>query len=317
LVAVLLLTRRTIRVMVCLQTNTTTPTTMKITTQECQAEQARRLAAKTQDQRMVNEVVTGTGMSPWEAQVLVGVVREVYFATPGNAPLRHGQMLYTCVKVEAGAGVALKECPMTSVVLSLMGEGDDQVQGAEALRRHRIGRLCEEAREQGGLLTQEDLGQILCCDARTIRRDIKALKEMGIHIPTRGQQKDIGPTLTHKGVAIRHWLDGKEPQEVARAINHSLRAVERYLNHFARSIYCVRHDFGVLQTAFALGISNASVQGYLDIYQEFKGREGFKLRLAELEAVGAAHHEGGDAKKGALLEPAKWINSLRKGASQP
>jgi DNA-binding CsgD family transcriptional regulator len=256
-------------------------------------------------------------MSPWEAQVVVDVIREVYFATPGGAPLRHGQMLYTCVKVEAGAGVALKDCPMQSVTLSLLGEGDDQVHGAEMLRRHRIGRLCEEARDQGGLLTQEDLAQILSCDTRTVRRDIKALKELGIHIPTRGQQKDIGPTLTHKGVAIRHWLEGKEPQEVARAINHSLRAVERYLNHFARVIYCIRHGFSVLQSAFALGISNASVQGYLDIYAEFKSKEGFKLRVAELEAIGAAHHESGDAKKGALLAPAKWINSSKKGAIKP
>jgi hypothetical protein len=95
---------------------------MKITTQECQAEQVRRLAAKTQDQRMVNEVVSGTGMDPWEAQVVVAVIREVYFATPGGAPLRHCQMLYTCVKVEAGAGVALKDCPMLSVTLSLLGD---------------------------------------------------------------------------------------------------------------------------------------------------------------------------------------------------
>jgi len=155
---------------------------MKITTQEMQAEQARRLATKTQDQRMVNEVTTGTGMSPWEAQVVIEVIREVYFATPGNALLRHGQLLYTCVKVEAGAGVALKECPMTSVTLSILGEGDEQVHGAEMLRRHRVGRLCEEARDQGGLLTQEDLAQILSCDARTIRRDIKVLKALGIHI---------------------------------------------------------------------------------------------------------------------------------------
>lgn len=290
---------------------------MKITTEESLAGQARRLAAKTQDQRMVNEVVSGTRMSPWEAQIIIEVIREVYFATPTGAPLRHGQLFYTCVKVEAGPGVAIKDCPMTSVILSLLGEGDDQICGAEMLRRHRIGRLCEEARDQGGLLTQEDLAQILSCDARTVRRDIKALKILGIHIPTRGRQKDIGPTLTHKGVAIRHWLEGKEPQEVARAINHSLRAVERYLNHFSRIIYCVGHGFSILQTAFALGISNSSVNAYLDIYHEFKGKEGFKLRLAELQAIGEAHHESGDAKKGALLAPEKWINSSKKGAAQP
>lgn len=102
-----------------------------------------------------------------------------------------------------------------------------------------------------GWLTQEDLAQILFCDFRTIRRNLQALKEEGIHIPSRGSQKDIRPILTHKAVDIRHWLEGKEPQEVVRAINHSLRAVEQYLNHCARIINCLRHGFGVLQTAFA------------------------------------------------------------------
>ena len=282
---------------------------MKMTTQEGRAEQARRLAAKTQDQRMITEVVSGTGMSPWEAQVVVEVVREVYFTTPGSAPLGHGQMLYTCVKMEAGAGVALQDCPKTTVALTLLDGGDDQICGADKVRQHRIGRLCEEARDQGGLLTQEDLGQILGCDVRTVRRDIAALKKLGIHIPTRGQQKDIGPTLTHKGVAIRHWLEGKEPQEVARAINHSIRAVERYLQHFARTVYCVGHGFSPLQTAFTVGISNACVIAYLELYTAYKDTEGYKLRLAELHAIGEAHHEAGDAKKGALLPPAKWISS--------
>jgi Protein of unknown function (DUF1670) len=297
--------------MVVLDSNPKHTTTMKITTQEGRAEQARRLAAKTQDQRMINEVVSGTGMSPWEAQVVVEVVREVYFATPGAAPLRHGQLLYTCVSVKAGAGVALKDCPMTCVTLNLIDSGDDQIADADKLRRHRLGRLCEEARDQGGLLTQEDLAQLLCCHVRTIRRDIAALKKLGIHVPTRGQQKDIGPTLTHKGVAIRHWLEGKEPQEVARAINHSLRAVERYLQHFARTVYCIGKGFSPLQTAFTLGISNAGVHNYLEIHAEFKSNEGFKLRVAELQAIGEASYESGDAKKGALLLPATWINSSR------
>ncbi len=287
---------------------------MKNTTSENLASQERRLAAKTQDQRMINEIVGGTGMSPWEAIVIVDVIRDVYFDTPGNAPLRHGQMLYTCVKTEAGAGVPLKECPMASVVLTPIDPDDNQISGAENIRRHRIGRLCEEAREQGGLLTQEDLALLLFCDARTIRRDIRKLKEQDIHIPTRGQQKDIGPTLTHKGVAIRHWLEGKEPQEVARTINHSLRAVERYLNHFARIIYCLGHGFCRIQTAFAIGISSATVNAYVGIYEEYKHKEGFKMRFKELECIGAAHYESGDAKKGALLANEKLSDSSQKGA---
>ena len=50
---------------------------------------------------------------------------------------------------------------MTSATLSLMGEGGDQVHGAEMLRRHRIARFCEDVRDHGGLLTLEELARIL------------------------------------------------------------------------------------------------------------------------------------------------------------
>jgi hypothetical protein len=43
---------------------------------------------------------------------------------------------------KAGAGGTLKDCPMTSFRLSVMGQCDDQITGADMLRTHRIGRLC-------------------------------------------------------------------------------------------------------------------------------------------------------------------------------
>jgi len=52
--------------------------------------------------------------------------------------------------------------------------------GAVALRQSKLMRIAEEAREQGGVLTQEDLGVLLSCDERTIRRDIKQLRTKGI-----------------------------------------------------------------------------------------------------------------------------------------
>ena len=91
--------------------------------------------------------------------------------------------------------------------------------GAVAMRRAKLMRIAEEAREQGGVLTQEDLGVLLGCDERTIRRDITVLHVQGIHVPTRGYVQDIGPTLSHKGLAIRHWLEGKEPVAVTTALS--------------------------------------------------------------------------------------------------
>lgn len=258
---------------------------------------------------MLTEVVRGAGMSPWEARVVVDTLHEIYFREPGSAPLQSGQLRYECLRQTEGAGKPLKDCRLVSVVLTLIHKDDTQSPAdAIQLRRQKLARMAEEAKEQAGLLTQEDLAQLLSCDVRTIRRDIQALKATGVIIPTRGQQKDIGPTVTHKGQAVRHWLEGQEPQEVARTIHHSLTAVERYLQHFSRVVFLAGLGFEPLQIAFTLGISSATVGSYLKLYQEFKHTEGFHHRLAELKAIGQAHYQGGDDKKGAL-SPATESNN--------
>lgn len=265
--------------------------------------QEERLTAKTQDQRMINEIVAGTGISPWEAEIAIKIIHEVYFAEPGNGPLRSGQMRYECISSTQGAGKSIKESRMTAVVLTLIEPEDHTVRaqkGSDGLRCHKLLRLTEEAREQGGLLSQEDLAQILDCDTRTvIRRNIASLRnDYDIYVPTRGQQKDIGPGVTHRGQAVKHWLEGKEPQEVALAINHSLTSVERYLQHFSRVVFLGGKGFEKLQIAFTIGISNASVGTYLELYHLHKDTVGFRNRLGELKAIGASHYDGSDEKKG-------------------
>jgi hypothetical protein len=160
---------------------------------------------------------------------------------------------------------------MQSVVLTLFNLRGDRAEcpdpGAQALRQHRIQRLTEEARDQGGLLSQEDLALLLCSDVRTIRRDIRQIREAhGIFVATRGQIKDIGPGVSHKGVAIRLWLEGMEPVEIARRINHTLKAVERYIHTFCRVVYLRRKAFHEYHIALTVGISTGSVKSYLEIY---------------------------------------------------
>lgn len=265
-------------------------------------DQARRLQHKTQDARLAHLAVEGAGISLWEAGVLVDVVNEVYFSEPEERPLQTGQMRYVCVALSEGAGKPLQRCQQQTVVLSVLDRDDPQVlarHNADGLRRHRIQRLTEEAREQGGLLSQEDLAQLLCCSVRTIRRDIRALRERrGIVVATRGQQKDIGPTVSHKGVAIGHWLAGCEPLEVARKINHSLPAVERYLQHFARVVFLSGKGFEPLQIALTMGISSANVKTYLEIYEATCWQSRYADRYREIALIGDQHFAAEDQKKG-------------------
>jgi len=138
----------------------------------------------------------GNGDFEVEAEALVKTVEEVYFSDPELTPVLDGQMRYSCVRSDEGPGKPLSACRKVSVTLTLLHREDKHdVAGLAAggvsaeVRQRRIVRLVEEAREQGGLLTQEDLAEILMCDVRTIRRDIHLLKKRGFELPTRGQQQ--------------------------------------------------------------------------------------------------------------------------------
>lgn len=89
-------------------------------------------------------------------------------------------------------------------------------EGTSGLRKHKILRMASEALDQDGLLTQEDLAVLLCSSRRTIRRDIKELKQQGIDVPTRGLIQDIGPGVTHKSKIVKMWLEGYEYTDIER-----------------------------------------------------------------------------------------------------
>jgi len=272
------------------------------TTQSLRESQQRRLQKKTQDKRLANLAVEGAGISPWEAEILVEVVKAVYFSEVKDRPVREGQIRYECVAASEGAGKPLERCQMAGVVLTLVKPEDleeGRTHGQQGMRRQRLLRITEEAREQGGLLSQEDLAQLLCSDVRTIRRDVKWFREeCEIFVATRGQQKDIGPGVSHRGVALKWWLQGHEPVEVARRIHHSLTAVERYIQHFCRVVFLWRRQFKPLQIAMTVGISAASVQTYLDVWRENSFQSHFRMRLEEIDLIGTEHYEARDAEKG-------------------
>lgn len=290
---------------------------MMITPEMRAEDQARRLELKTQDQRLKVLAVEGTGMSPWEAEVLVGVTREVYFAEPGSGPLRTGQMRYECVAVGEGAGRPIQECRLVTVVLTIFEAKEDLAvwhqQGQAARRKALIQRLTEEAREQGGLLSQEDLALLLFCDTRTVRRDIQELREQqGIFVATRGQIQDIGPGVSHKGVAIAHWLAGLETVEVARRINHTLHAVERYVHTFCRVVYLARKGFHPHQIALTVGISSGSARTFLEIYEAHRKKPEYARRFEEIDLIGATHYEAEDLEKGGPSRGLEACNVSRR-----
>lgn len=289
---------------------------MSLCTETAAEAQGRRVRLKQQGQLLCRLVVEGTNLSQWEARILLEAIEEVYFREAKDRPLRDGEVRFSCAQASAPAGKPLKECKLCQVVLPVYClEEDCEVQRDQndtALRRQRIVRLTESAREQGGYLTQEDLATLLMCEVRTIRRDIKYLREHdNVIVATRGQQKDIGPGVTHRGLALRLWLEGKDTLEVSRHIKHSLKAVERYVHTFARCVYCRRKGFTGLEIALTVGISTASVETYLGIYEEVHNKPDCAHRWEELDIIGAAHYQDRDAKKGIPTSPTSLLNGRK------
>lgn len=272
-----------------------------------QESQDRRLKIKTLDQRMIRTAIDGTGLSAWEAKVLIDAIGEVYFSDPELKEMAHGQLKYSCVSAGEGAGKPLDKCAMTTVLLTLLDPEDRQelTRGkkcsATELRQRRILRMTEEAREQNGLLTQEDLAAILNTDVRTVRRDIVELRKREITVATRGQQQDIGPGVSHRGLAVRLWFDGKEPVEISRQIKHSIKAVENYLEKFKRVAYLRNRAFDDYQIALTVGMSVSAVRTYTEICHVMQNRPFYKNRLAEINLVGEQHYLACDEKKDSSL----------------
>jgi len=179
------------------------------------------------------------------------------------------------VSIENGASIQLENCKQISVTLTLdAGEEDLKIrekEGVIGLRQYRIQRVCEEAFQQGGLLTVEDLAnRLFNCGERTISRDLKALKEKNIVLPLRSTIKDMGRAISHRSLIIKEWLKGNEYSEISRATYHSIYSVRNYVDKFKRVISLAEEGFDVNTIAFLVKISSPLVEEYYKIYSKLE-----------------------------------------------
>jgi hypothetical protein len=168
-----------------------------------------------------------------------------------------------------------------------------------ALRRSKIQRLTQEAQEQGALLTQEDLARLLCASRSTVKRDIAHLRAEGIDVPTRGQVKDIGKGVSHKGRIVGDWLAGYTFSEIEQRRRHSIYSIERYCSDFQRVVRLHVYGLGVAEIRVSTGMSERLIKEYLTLY-ETEGIENEQIKLL-LDEPDPATDAPAEIKRGAWL----------------
>ena len=259
-----------------------------------------RLEIKTVEQRYLSILEREFHQPPRVAQALLDEARACLLGNDGH--LKQGQIRVILALRNAPAGRRLAETPLTEVVWTIdAGLEDREVlrrYGPTALRRTRIVRLVDEALDQDGVATQEDLAHALHVSVRTIKRDCADLQAAGLAIPTRGNLHGIGRGQTHKAQIVGRWLRGETYDQIALHTRHAPSSIQRYVQTFVRVVYLHRLGFTDGEAGSLLGVGVSLVTQYLAIQRE-NDEPGCRQRLEEhLQRLQRAE-TGGERKKGA------------------
>lgn len=260
----------------------------------------RRLQTKMPTEAIIERLQHDFNLAPIMARALfeqMGVYFERYYEQKRDT----GQITCLVVSTSSPAGRRLEECERVAVTLSLDTADDLQAMhdSLATLRRQRILRLTEEAYEQKALLTHEDLARLLCTSLATIKRDVKQLRTQGLHVPTRGQIKDIGKGVSHKTQIVQDYLAGYTFTELERRRRHSISSIKRYCQDFVRIARLSSNGLKVDEIRRCIGLSERLINEYLTLYQQTDAsNERLQLLLAQPNPATA---EPAEIKRGVLL----------------
>jgi hypothetical protein len=243
-----------------------------------------RLRKKTQEHEFIDRLEREFEFSPRMSRGVLDVVAEMFF---DNREIGSGQVEYTCVSVEEGPGKPMEDLKKVRVKLTRDLVSDEDVEarlGASAKRKVQLLRMTEEAYDQGGLLTQEDLGRIIGVSARTIRRDVEELMRQKLKLYLRGLQKDIGKGISHKVWIVSLYLQWKTYSEIERATGHTVGSIKTYLNDFCRVMMARERGIrSAREIGYYLGRTERLVNEYLALLKEAEKIREQRSRLESLK----------------------------------
>jgi hypothetical protein len=260
-----------------------------------------RLAEKTVERQFLYEMEMDFELAPAASRAVLATAQQVLLVSGGEP--RHGQMRLTVVSVDEPSGKPLTAMKKVGVVVTVDGGLEDlevlKQFGVAGLRRVRVLRMTEEAIDQGGVLTQEDLARLCQSDVRTIRRDLVRLRREGHWVPTRGTVKEIGRGQSHKAKIVEMYLQRMTYSEIVRRARHAASSVKRYVEMFGRVV--VLWEKGVREAGeigFVVGASARLAREYLALRERYDTTE-HRDRLDEIAGqVRRALSGDGEEKRG-------------------
>jgi len=195
--------------------------------------------------------------------------------------LRHGQVLWLGVDINdpPSRGKRTADTDLVPVILDLCIDEDilariDRVPVGERLRMRAV-RMCEQAFQQGALLSNVDLAELMTGDQARISQVLTAHeRKTGNIVPRRATLHDVGCGVTHKRIICwKRYAEGKSSDQIAHETHHNVEAVDRYLGQFDRVRHCLTQEMTTAETAFTLNCSRRLVEEYLRIDRELEARE--------------------------------------------
>lgn len=243
-----------------------------------------RRQIKSSEGELIWELENSYSLSPKLSSSILMTAKECLLK---DYSLREGQIEVTVIGIEERSGKVIERMEKKKVRLTIDNGIEDietlKEYGRISLRQIKIERITDEAIEQGGVLSQEDLSKYLGCTVRTIQRDIKAIKKRGVEVLTRGYLHNIGRGQTHKVKIIGMYLDGKTYSEIKLTARHSSGAIKRYLESFTKVLVAQsKRIYERKEISAVTGISEGLVKQYLELIRESKKDKTRKENLKDL-----------------------------------
>jgi Protein of unknown function (DUF1670). len=194
--------------------------------------------------------------------------------------IKHGQALWMAVSVNdpPRRHQRIADTDLIPVVLDLSTSEDveailDRVPAMERLQRKAI-RLCCQAYQQGALLSNCDLAELLAHSDASISSAIcNYEREHQKVVPRRATLHDVGSGLTHKRIiCYKRYAEGKSQEQIAKETHHSLGAVDSYLGQYDRVRLLRKQGNTEAEIAFTLNRTVRVIRQYLEIDDELQNQ---------------------------------------------